>query len=216
MHLTPSKVGLVLVLLSGLLHGWWTQRWQESRALEDAVIRLDDVPMTVGAWRGNDEALDAEQVSHAGLAGGWMRRYVQPQTGTTLTVLLLCGQPGPTAVHTPEWCYRGVGYLPDRPERQTLPLPPDQPPAECWVGQFRKQDGVVWAGLRIHWSWSSTGAWRAPDYPRLAFARYPVLFKLYVVRELSLPGETADEDPVTGFLEDFLPQLNACLFPTPP
>lgn len=215
-HLTPGKVGLAVVVLSGLIHGMWTRRWEDSHTLEAAVMRLQDVPMTVGAWQGQPEELDPEKVVQAGLAGGWMRRYVQPSTGTTLTVLLLGGRPGPTSVHTPEWCYRGVGYLPDEPERQTLALRANEPSAAMWVGRFRKQDGVVPVQLRIHWSWSVTGAWRAPDYPRLAFAGYPVLFKLYVVRELSLPGETSERDPAAGFLEEFLPQLSECLFRAQP
>jgi hypothetical protein len=213
-RVTPIKAGLVLVVLSGLLHGVWTRRWKDGRELETAVARLNDVPLTVGEWSGRDEGLDAQEVAQAGLAGTWRRRYVHRRTGATLTVLLMCGRSGAAAVHTPEWCYRGVGYEPERPQRLRV-TDADGTAAEFWAGKFRKPDAVAAPGLRIFWGWNASGAWQAPDYPRLAFARYPALYKLYIVRELTSPGETLDEDPTVGFLQEFLPVADRALFASP-
>jgi hypothetical protein len=189
----------------------WTRRWQDARELETTVARLDRVPLTLGEWAGKDEDLNPEEVTQGGLAGAWRRRYVHRRTGTSLTVLLMCGRPGAAAVHTPEWCYRGVGYEPERAERFSVEDSAGSV-GEFWTSKFRKPDAVAAPGLRIFWGWNAAGAWQVPDYPRLAFARHPVLCKLYVVRELSSPTEALDEDPAVGFLQEFLPAANGALF----
>jgi hypothetical protein len=46
----------------------------------------------------------------------------------------------------------------------------------------------------VFYGWSANGAWEASDHPRLAFASNPVLFKLYVIRELAVPYEPLEGD----------------------
>src|SRR5688572_8067455 len=127
----PSVVALMVLAAYGLAEGLWTDRWQTSHEAEQAAARLADVPRTVGDWDGTDEELDARQVAVAQLLGHVMRKYTHRESGAAVTVLLVCGRPGPIAVHTPDVCFRGAGYaLPAAPERQkfeadTLPAAPE-------------------------------------------------------------------------------------------
>jgi hypothetical protein len=214
MNVTPAKIGLLVVLVCGLVHGLWTRRWERSSDLDRAVPRLGEVPLTVGPWQGKPEPLDERMAAFAGVAGSWMRRYTHAGTGQTVTVLLMCGRPGPVAVHTPEWCYRGVGFVPEPAESWTV-TPEEGGPAEFWVGKFRQEDAATPRVLRILWSWNATGRWQAPNQPRLAFARHPVLYKLYVIRELSSPTEGLEEDAGAALLRELLPVLDRTLFPAP-
>ena len=69
--------------------------------------------------------------------------------------------------------------------------------------------------LHIFWAWSATGDWQAPDNPRLTFARAPLLYKLYVLREGTTDGERLEEDSCKEFIKRLLPELEQCLFQAP-
>ena len=74
-----------------------------------AVSKLDRVPMVIGEWKGRPETVDSRDRIAAGLNGLVMRHYENSRTGGTTTLVLVCGRPGPVAVHTPEICYPGAG-----------------------------------------------------------------------------------------------------------
>ena len=65
--------------------------------------------------------------------------------------------------------------------------------------------------LRIFWTWFGDGTWQAPDSPRLTFAHLPVLYKLYVVRELPPRPERLEQDPSLDLLQQLLPALASVL-----
>jgi hypothetical protein len=73
-------------------------------------------------------------------------------------------------------------------------------------------DGTPAVHLRLFWSWSGDGSWQAPDYPHRTFARYPFLYKLYVIRPLIKPDEPLAGDPCQEFLGLLLPELKKSLF----
>jgi hypothetical protein len=206
----PVATVLALVLLSGLVHGVWTGRWQPAQGLDAAVARLDRVPLTLGGWQGQPLELDPKHVAQAGLSGCWMRRYTNGPNGPAVTVLLMCGRSGPVSVHTPDICYGGAGY--DMVGKAVRVSAEASPPAEFWTARFRKDGAVVPTYLRILWAWNADGAWQAPDSPRLTFAPFPVLYKLYVLRELGRADEPLEEDPCLRFLGQALPELRQALF----
>src|SRR5437870_1212645 len=109
MRTLPVLTALPLLVGFGVFEGLWTNRWGWSHEVERATERLAAVPRTIGEWHGHDEILDARQVKQAEMSGYVMRRYVHQRTGAALTVLLVCGRPGPTCVHSPDVCYRGAG-----------------------------------------------------------------------------------------------------------
>src|SRR4051794_15054151 len=121
MRLLPVLTAMLLVAAYGIAEGVWTNRWSSADATERAAARLADVPRTVGAWEGTDAPLDPRQVVQAELVGYTMRRYVHRETGASVSVLLVCGRPGPISAHTPEMCYPGAGFAAVAPpERQDV------------------------------------------------------------------------------------------------
>jgi hypothetical protein len=209
----PMATALVLVIAAGLVHGQWTRRWGRSDAVESAAARLERIPLTLGDWHAQSETLSRRQLEVAEIAGYVARRYENRAGKGAVTILLVCGRPGPISVHTPDICYAGAGFEPlQPPSRVTLPGDSSDPPAEFWSAVLSKPGASGPTHLRILWSWSATGAWEAPDNPRLAFAPRQVLDKLYVIRTLSAADEKLETDPSLDFLRVFLPELERILF----
>jgi hypothetical protein len=205
----PLLTGLALLSLAALVHGVWTGRWQPSHALEEAVARVRDVPLSFGDWRGEELPPDREAFARAGAVGYWMRQYRNGQTGEAVTVLLMCGRAGKMAVHTPDLCYGGVGYeVVGEPAREAVPGV--SPAAAFWGARFRKPGPAGDSALRIHWGWRARGAWEAPERPRWHFAGAPFLYKLYVVRDATADGPEGDAS--LPFLQALLPELEKTLF----
>jgi hypothetical protein len=213
MRVLPVLTALPLVLAFGVGEGMWTNRWGWSEEAERAAARLADLPRAVGAWEGHDEKLDPREVAQAKMTGYLLRRFVHRRTGAALTVLLVCGRPGPVAVHTPDVCFPGAGYgLTRKAERHSVSADGLAQPAEFWVAGFEKE-GAVSEPLRVFWAWNAAGDWVAPDNPRFQFARSSALYKLYVIRPLTRADEPPEKDPSTDFLRAFLPEAQRCLFP---
>jgi hypothetical protein len=203
-------VAFGFVLASGMVHGLWTSRWQQSEGLRSAVARLEDVPMTIGEWQGRPMEADAGVFKQAGAAGFWMRNYQVKRQA--VTVILMCGPSGKMAVHTPEVCYQGAGYD-ILGSTTTHPVQTAQGAfGEFFTARFRKPYVGGASLLRIDWAWNATGTWQAPDSPRWTFRGEPFLYKLYLVRETQ-PGESAAAEPTLELLRQLLPVLNQALFP---
>ena len=213
-NLPLLAAGAVLVVC-GLVHGLWSDRWGTSEAVTRATERLERVPRRMGDWEGEDESISRRELALSGATGCLVRRYTSRRTGEAITVILLCGRPGPVSVHTPDVCYRGLGFEPvGDPKRWESPVSVGGSPAEFRTVKFRKEEPGRVTHLRIFWSWSATGRWQEHGSPRLTFATQPVLYKLYLVRQLA--GADEDEgletDPAGDFLRDFLPALQQGLF----
>src|SRR6266851_5710169 len=116
--LLPASAFLA-ILGSGAVHGLLTDRWQTSPEPAKRAARLDLVPYTLGDWVGQDIETDSRQVGP--IAGYLHRRYLNRQTGTGVTVYLVCGRPGPVCIHTPDVCYAATGHEIVSQERLTLP-----------------------------------------------------------------------------------------------
>jgi hypothetical protein len=206
---------VALLVLFGLAEGLWTHRWVRSAEISTAHDRLEQVPLSIGEWTGRDRELDARQLTLGRIDGYVYRDYVNRVSNEVVSILLLCGQPGPVAVHTPDVCYAGAGYGMVAPAvRRTVASPGLEQPAEFWVGNFRRDNSPSPDPLRIYWGWNATGAWQAAGNPRFAFARYGVLYKLYVIRHLTSINDPMENDPSQKFLEVLLPALQQALFPS--
>ncbi len=69
--------------------------------------------------------------------------------------------------------------------------------------------------LRIYWAWNDGKGWSAPDDARLSSVAYrhsPVLYKLYVQRDLNGPAQASREEPCQSLLKVLLPELDRTLF----
>jgi hypothetical protein len=215
----PFLAGLGILLASEVLHGRWTDRWQTSLEPEASCAKLpkQDEPLIVGSWTGHPGApLDAQDMVIGEIAGYFNQGFTHPR-GYAVNVLIVCGRPGPIAVHTPEVCLGGEGFTQARPRvRQVIPLPPPGKPADFWVGQFYRNEGGLRKDRRQFWTYGANGSWTADDNPRLAYARYPALYKVYIMREMSPGDEKLDDDPTLDFIKVFMPEMQKRLFGSSP
>ena len=216
--LIPAVVGLV-VAAAAVSHGSRTGRWQTLPPIGEYTARLAAVPMTAGDWTGRDIPLaDAESLPAAGIAGHLHRQYVHKTTGEAVTVLMVCGRPGPISVHTPDVCYASAGYRAiGSTDAAAVDLPGKR--VTCSRLRFKPPAGRVEArDLDIRWAWCAGDGVETPNSPRISFSGKPALYKLYVIREVqpSRPGAApttpaAGADPAEQFLKVFIPPMEAAI-----
>lgn len=205
-----TLIAVVLLTLSGAAaHGVITCRWSGGRE-EAPVIPL--IPTTIGSWVGVDSSSDVDEPGIANLT----RRYTNSRTNRTIVVSLTVGHPGITGIHTPEYCYRGSGYE----QVAGIDLRPVQlregSTAEFRTTRFQKQTPNGTDQLRIFWSWTAAGAWKAPDWdPRLTFLGTSRLYKLYVVVGGQADAAQGNDPQLDEFFTLFLGALNQSLFGSP-
>jgi hypothetical protein len=206
----PLIAALAVLVISGLAHGLWTQRWHSSQALDDAAARLATVPTTAGHWRSVNVDVDPAPYRQAGAVGYWMRRYTRTDLPGSVSVILMCGQARHMAIHTPDICYRGAGYEMAGEQTKAIVTFSSGGNGEFWTAHFRQSTRPAGATLHLCWSWSSGGSWQAPSSPRWTFGGSPYLYKLYVVYET--PSDGPQDRITTQFLEEFMPVLQQSLF----
>jgi hypothetical protein len=213
---------------AGIVHGYWTDRWNPSTEVNQAVERLADVPVNFGDWERQGEDIEAKpgQVG-AGVAGCLQRRFTHRGTGQTVVIALVNGRPGPVATHTPEVCYGASGYVVG--DKKAAEIGNDRT-SQFWTSIAVKTRVVDQTRLRLYWAWNGGDGWTASADPRGQFSRfrYPVLHKLYVLRDLSNLPPNGEKTPTRGdadargyperdevceaFLKAFLPELDRTLF----
>jgi hypothetical protein len=204
---------ILATLASGVAHGLWTHRWTSTQDVAAAAARLPQLPLTLGDWQGQEMDFDTRQVGP--VAGYLYRRYVNQRTGVAVTLSLAFGPSGPVSIHTPDVCYVASGFEAASISKFTPTLDASQPAAEFQTAQFIRTRTAERKYLRVFWSWNAGGVWQVASYPRLAFApRYPVLYKLHLVREMAAPDEPLEDDPCVEFMQRLLPELQRSVMAT--
>jgi hypothetical protein len=209
----PTAV--LILLITGVAHGLRTNRWYAPPDLQAAGKRLESVPVVIGDWESTPESVDPRQLEVAEVTAHLARRYVKRSTGDEVHLLILCGCPGPVALHPPTLCYRGIGYhLQTDPESY-----PVENSAGAALGTLKTvclvKDDPAAEPLRIFWAWSNGGAFCAPDNPRYMFSRSDYLYKVYVVRRLRQANGPLQGDPAAAFVRELLPILQKNLSVAP-
>jgi hypothetical protein len=191
--------------LSGLGHGIWTNRWSPLEASEGKDL-LESLDGTVGDWQPGAR-LHIDPADIPAKAACTSRQFVPLRPGKPMVVSITSGGPGAVAVHTPDVCYLGAGYkLRGEVTRQTITIGDAR--ASFWVGDFVKTTATGSETVRVHWTWSADGSWQAPEYPRWFFARTNVLYKMYIVQQLSDEDDLTRDDAYRSFVASLVPQLN--------
>lgn len=203
------------LIAAGIVHGFWTDRWGNDTHLDDAVERLAQIPMRIGDWEGKDIEVKPGQVG-AGVVGCVQRSYHNRRLGATVVMALVNGRPGPVATHTPEACYGASGYVVGK--RAEVPLDTNPSSAQFWTADAVRTRVTDETRVRLFWAWNGGEGWKASPDARRQFSRfrYPVLHKLYVLRELPAPTSTSPREknePCLAFLEALVPVLDQGLFP---
>ena len=216
MSVMPAVAGTVCIVLGGVVHGMWTDRWTPADR-SDAVGRLDAVPDQFHDWVLIEEGtVSKEEQQMAELSGYELRHYRSVKSGDVVTMLLMCGPAGPVAVHPPTACYTGRGY-----EQVGGVVPHDVEIAESesqavlhgfMSARFHRPGSHSGVQPCIYWGWTTNGEWSVPANPRLQFAGERVLFKLYVTCESSGQMIGTDEFPPAQFLQDVIPVLKETVF----
>jgi hypothetical protein len=209
---TAHLLGIgVILAISGLVHGMWTNRWTSGPDVmgKDLLIGIDGL---VGSWIPGD-MLTINPGDVPPKTKLISRQFTSVKNGSPIIVSVCSGYAGEVAVHTPDVCYLGAGYkLKSALTRQTIQLQ-DGKEASFWMADFEKTTATSVENVRVRWSWSKDGNWQAPDYPRLTFARAPVLYKLYIVHNLTEEEDLTRDDPYRKFAADLVPVLNRQLAP---
>ena len=200
----------VALVGSGIVHGFWTNRWVEDKATLVAAARFDNIPMTIGEW----EATTIEATPGPGIAGSVQRSYVNKRLGVSVNIALVNGQPGPVATHTPEVCYGASGYTVG--QREPIRLDTEGLSSQFWTSDATKTRATEESRIRLYWGWNAGKGWVASDDARKEFTRFrnPVLHKLYVIRELGAfeTNARAKDEACVQFLDALVPVLQKALF----
>jgi hypothetical protein len=212
----PRLLVVVTVLgVTGWLHGRWTDRWGITADVRAAEAALPTVPLVIGEWEGREITREESDLVYRSDAPRIVRRYVHRSTGAVVGLLVTCGRPsGMIIEHNPKTCYTLLGFE-EPTEGRKVPAGPPDARGEFYAHTFVKSTAATTTRLRLLWSWGDGPSWSFPDRPRVAFARTPVLYKLYVTREMLSENEPLADDPAVLFLEAALPEVTAALFNRP-
>jgi hypothetical protein len=206
--LVPA-LALTMILVGGFQHRLQSElEDQKAQQIEEAAKDLPDaLPLKLGDWEGEDQPIDDREMRAAEIIGCVSRNYTHQLTGEVRQMILVCGSPGPIAVHTPDVCFRSQGYVMiSEPKRLELEIAEDQT-AVFWWADFQQDRGAFQRTLRTFWSWKGLDSWQAVDHPRLEFASSPVLKKLYVACPLAGSKEPGSAEPSEQFLKSLIQAL---------
>ena len=199
------------ILVPGIAHSIWTDRWEISDEPMASASRLSQLPLSLNDWEGQDLNLDPRVIEKAELAGFLARRYVNRAGDATFSVFLACGRPGPISLHTPEVCYPGAGYqLVNGMKKIELDIPNFTGKVEFLVREYEKPNSVN-DRILLFSSWYSKGSWQVPARPRWTFGDERVLHKLYLSQPVQGKKQTAEETGI-NFLQMLIPELEKTCF----
>jgi len=204
-----------LVLAAGVIHGVRTYRWHPSADLETAAARLDKVPAEFGDWRGEIVPLDDNDLGRSGIRGHSSFRYHNLVTGEKVSLLIVCGRSGRISVHTPDVCYATAGYKAAGDKYPKTIKVERNRTESIWAQRFKAPTTSEFhsSEIEVNWAWSAGKDWVAPENPRWALSGAPILYKLYVVRDVYESAADQKKDPSVSFLQTFLPELEKILSP---
>jgi hypothetical protein len=207
-RILPLVTAIVLIVVSGLIHGWWSNRFGLSQGLREALeaIPTPDEPLLTGNWKAKPWEIPDQHLVIGGIEGYMSRTFYNERTGQHFDVLLVCGTPGHIAAHTPDICLGGEGY--EMRKRSKVEVKGVDPAAEFWAAHFENDQGITKKHMRIFWGWSTDGAsWKASDKPRMDYVLKPALYKLYVSRPMVGGDEPLETEPIQEFLKILMPEL---------
>lgn len=197
---------LGVTAVAGGVHGILSNRWGPRPSMVAAAAKLErKLPQRIGNWvlRSEDEIPQVQQDTLQ-CEGYLYNHYEHVENGARISVFVIVGPHGPTAVHTPEICYSSRNHTAQGARQVTKIEDAKGGQHALWDLSF-KANNLNANDLRVVYAWSQGGAWQASSRPRYEFAGAPYLYKL----QLSGPSKTEDSDfdACTDFLKDFLAEM---------
>ena len=137
--------------------------------------------------------------------------YVSTDRQHRVTVLVLLGPSGPTALHKPERCMPAHNFqLVEGPEEVYVPTS-GMGEAKILASNFRSGD-LRNSMTRVGYAWTTDGNWCAPEDSRRFFAGEPFLYKIQIYCSKPSDHEWEAVDAVSEFASVFIDQANPVLF----
>lgn len=208
--LAPATA-VILVLAGGVAYGILTHRWTRNDDVAEAAAKLPQLPKTIGDWTSEDHKIEQRILDQAGAAGYLSRTY--HLGGHQVSVMILCGSPGPISLHPPTVCFTSAGWELNNQRRTTVSVEKNEL-GTFQAGNFQKPTTTGPLEMTTYWAWNHDGKWQAPDRPRYAFADAPHLYKIYVSvihprrsTEAEEVKNDAGKDTVEDFLKELIPAL---------
>ena len=202
--LIVALVGLGLTIGTGVVFGHLTQRWGPAPDLLKAAERVENFPREIGEWEiVDEEPLSDNVVRMLDCAGSVSRRYMNRTTGDTLSLAVIVGPPGPTAVHTPEICYSSRDYKQSSKRRRITVTDDRNNEHSFWEVTFQSKQlsSVEMATL---YAWRADTSWEASESPRFEFGGKGLLYKFQLATQLSPFNKSASEASYESFLKDLM------------
>jgi len=213
-----ALVGIVILSAQTILQGTWTERWRirpVSEQEQALAARLQNVPTTIGDWESVKSTID-----DAGLEGsrtvGYYGRVFHNRNNPeqVVSVYVFCGHPKDMSQHTPDQCYPLNGNE-EVEDQQKFVVDTSKMSADFYTNRFHKAlasfEGA--SQVRVFWSFSKDGQWVA--LPKFELLNAPALYKIYAITEVNGDVRSRPEESAAiPFLREFLPVLNASLFPS--
>ena len=212
----PFAVVMIVLAVGTLIEGKYSDRWgrKSSAKLDAFTERLNQVPMEVGDWIGQEDQIDLKDFQASNCTGCVSRTYTNRE-GQQVNVYLVSGSARHVTIHTPDWCYVGAGFVMEHePQQYTLEDVPDVISApEFLTTRFLKEETLQTHRLRIFWSFSDDGKWIGPRMPKPAFAGRSAMYKIYLITKLDgTMSMEVDDNPTLDFARQFFPVANKILF----
>lgn len=180
---------IAVIVAFGLVHGHMTDRWGPPRSVLQTGALLDKLPHEINGWTATDTAVDERALVRAGAVNIIKRQYSSPAGDDAVSVMVVCGRPGPVSRHPPTVCFVGAGWKQaGAVEPKEFDLSDRSEPArfvKCVFASEEKQTQFL-----TYWGWSPDGTnWSVPSDPRFAFPNHPWLYKLYITTGVDADGQ---------------------------
>ena len=192
-----------LGLASGIAHGWLDARWSFTKDVKGIAGRLQELPDRVGDWTLVRDEEISQQVQDLLRCDGFTNRvYVNESTGQQVSMAVIYGPRGPTAVHNPEICYQGAGKVPQAAaQKRSIEGTSDSFWAVTLLDELDLQPSI-----EVYYSWSDGGPWTAADYARM----WPT-DRLYKIQLAGTPPAPGQSSQVEEFLQQVLPEVRSLM-----
>jgi hypothetical protein len=197
-------LGLTMTVVSGVVYGYYSQRWGPAPDLVASGRHLETLPTQIGDWDLlRQEAMSNAVIELLSCSGYVNRQYVNRRTGETISLAITVGPAGPISVHTPEICYSSRAYSIQEP-RQPVSLSDQQGDVHSfWKLTFRSNNSSA-DQLHVYYGWTTSGLWKAAELPRFEFGGQPILYKLQMSSLVAPVAAASSNDPCKDFLADLL------------
>jgi Protein of unknown function (DUF3485) len=207
----PAGAALVLIVVSALLQGRASERWEKFPELQLYADQLINVPLEIGDWRAREHEEPSKRVLEAAGAVGNLSRDYTNEKGQTVSMFLVTGRVQDMFYHEPKRCYKASGFeMQEDPQRFEFAVGGEGETANFFASRFVKTDETGRQEQMVYWSWNGSGEWLAPREYKWDFRGQHAIYKVYLMY-VPGSGDTVSQNPVTDFIPQLIPELDKAL-----